>query len=74
MRSEQVGVLVCETRGMSVQGRDRQIELLRMPRVPEYDAITNLDSQPAGYFVASSPGSTSVAGAATSQLGSFCGS
>ena len=54
------------------QGLRSTIELLRVPRAPEYDVITNLDSQTARYFVAW-PG-TSVAGAATSQLGSFCGS
>ena len=71
MRSEQVGVIVCVRRGER-QGLRSAIELLRMPRVPEYDVITNLDSQPARYFVARP--CTSVAGAATSQLGSFCGS
>ena len=51
------------------QGLRSTIELLRVPRAPEYDVITNLDSQPARYFVAIP--CTSVAGAATSQLGSF---
>ena len=54
------------------QGLRSAIELLRVPRALEYDVITNLDSQPARYFVAIP--CTSVAGATTSQLGSFCGS
>ena len=63
--------------GHAVEREEREglrstIELLRMPRVPEYDVIMNLDSQPARYFVAIP--CTSVAGAATSRLGSFCGS
>ena len=32
---------------MSVKDCDRQIELLRVPRVPEYDVITNFDSKTA---------------------------
>ena len=56
-----------ERQGLSIDNR-----AVESATCAEYDVITNLDSQPAGYFVASP--CTSVAGAATSQLGSFCGS
>ena len=54
------------------QGLRSTIELLRVPRAPGYHVIADLDSQPARYFFEIP--CTSVAGAATSQLGSFCGS